>query len=1037
MNRRSMVRGSYFISAAMICVAVHAPALADVRSFDLPAAEAERGVPAFARQARIQLLASAHDLRGRRTNAVRGSYSVSDGLRQLLQGTGLEASEGSSGFTTIRRAAGRSEQAAVQSTPQVPVQPLPPQPGAVLAEAESQTAEPPSEIVVTGIRQSLERAAEIKREAVQVVDSIVAQDIGKLPDPTTAAALQRVPGVQVSVNRNNELGDVRVRGLPDILTTVNGREVFTTTGRTFDLQDMPAEALARVDVFKSQTADLIEGGLAGTIDLRLNRPFSFRKPTAVFSARGNYGQRVDRLNGQYGALLTNRWDTPVGEIGILANGTYSKTDYYRAQTILRERRSTATTPLNTPGLVIPNILQSFPEAGYIERGQFNAAIQWQVTPSLEAYAEGFYTYFRDRGAHEGANAQAFTSGVTLSDVVPSEDCITARVLPNGQNPTLITAADGTPRLAGNTVQTLCQPRQITFNNLALNQTTSARDINQRNKQIAGGLRYNQDGTRWNLDAAFQRSRYDLFNVTADVGQRIASLTANLDDGGDVRYQVPGEALENTSNLFIRNALVQDATRSRGHLFATKAEAEKDIESSFLKMAKVGLRYARRGADQYSLNINTATPGGNIGTATEATAVRVSATGLPNEFLRLSALAPDLNGGARFYVPSADYLLSDTGLDQVRGYFRLPVGRPDFQRDRQFNARETTLAAYAQLSYEVQLGDALILDGVIGTRLTQTNRTIDSFRRATAVGLTTYQPVTADTSDRDVLPNATARLRVGDGLQARIGFQKSIRRPDFTSLNPVVTLNPSNNPLVQSGGSAGNPDLRPQKSDSYDATVEYYFTGGYVSVAGYYRNITDRVITSAAVETFSGVEYAISRPRNVGEATLKGVEVSGQYFLTALPGALSGLGVQGAFTFVDSEIGGDDPLAGNPLQGVSKYNYTAGLLYEKFGLSGRLIYTYRSGYFATDDSGTPTVRPVDTERLNDAYVPTLLSYARPAGRLDFNVGYDISPAIRVDVGGTNVLKSRTRSYYGFDDLRSINNTINYDETTYTVGVRFRL
>src|SRR3546814_16606066 len=69
--------------------------------------------------------------------------------------------------------------------------------------------------------------------------------IGKLPDPTTAAALQRVPGVQVSTNRNNELGDVRVRGLPDVLTTVNGREVFTTTGRSFDLQDMPAEEIGR------------------------------------------------------------------------------------------------------------------------------------------------------------------------------------------------------------------------------------------------------------------------------------------------------------------------------------------------------------------------------------------------------------------------------------------------------------------------------------------------------------------------------------------------------------------------------------------------------------------------------------------------------------------------------------------------------------------------------------------------------------------------------------------------------------------------
>src|SRR3546814_20914098 len=99
--------------------------------------------------------------------------------------------------------------------------------------------------LVTGVRQALERAAEIKRNATQVVDSIVATDIGKLPDPTVAAALQRVPGIQVQNDRNNELSTVRIRGLTDILTTVNGREVVTTTARGFDLQDVPAEALAR------------------------------------------------------------------------------------------------------------------------------------------------------------------------------------------------------------------------------------------------------------------------------------------------------------------------------------------------------------------------------------------------------------------------------------------------------------------------------------------------------------------------------------------------------------------------------------------------------------------------------------------------------------------------------------------------------------------------------------------------------------------------------------------------------------------------
>src|SRR3546814_10642541 len=81
---------------------------------------------------------------------------------------------------------------------------------------------------------------------------VCSSDLGKLPDPTVAAALQRVPGIQVQNDRNNELSTVRIRGLTDILTTVNGREVVTTTGRGFDLQDVPAEALARIDAFKDR-----------------------------------------------------------------------------------------------------------------------------------------------------------------------------------------------------------------------------------------------------------------------------------------------------------------------------------------------------------------------------------------------------------------------------------------------------------------------------------------------------------------------------------------------------------------------------------------------------------------------------------------------------------------------------------------------------------------------------------------------------------------------------------------------------------------
>uniref|UniRef100_UPI0035C992C3 TonB-dependent receptor n=1 Tax=uncultured Sphingomonas sp. TaxID=158754 RepID=UPI0035C992C3 len=884
------------------------------------------------------------------------------------------------------------------------------------------------DIVVTGIRGSLERAARIKQNAVQIVDSIVAQDIGKLPDPTTAAALQRVPGVQVSVNRNNELGDVRVRGLPDVLTTVNGREIFTTTARKLDLQDVPAEALARVDVYKSQTPDLIEGGLAGAIDLQLNKPFTFKKPTVVVSARGNYGVRADKGDPQLGALVTRRWDTPIGEIGVLLDGTWSRSSYERDETILSGLRSSAATPLSTPGYLVPNILQNFPEQGTLWRTQGNAAIQWQASPSLEVYIDGLYTRSHDRGAHYGANIQPFTTNVTLSNVHASQNCFQTRATAAGQNPTIQTDASGNKTLQAYTVQKLCYLDSATFNNVVSNQTTQARDNIQQHKSIAGGFKFDRAGWKGDLDVSYQTSQADNEVIIADVGQRLASLTLTTNVDGIPSFTVPGTALLSPDNLYIRNSFQQQFTTNKGSLFAVKADASRDL-GGILSNLKVGARYAARAADTYSVVLNTAIPAGNIGTATEASAVRVSATGLPSDFLSLGSPAPDINGGTAFYAPNPDFLLSDAGQDALRRYVGLAAGRPAFQKNRQFDGREKTYSGYAQLAYAVPVGGAAI-DGVVGGRYVRTERTVTTF----VTSGTTFTPVVAETTDNDFLPTATARLKFDNGLQARLGYSRSIRRPDFSDLNPAVTLSLSNNPFVQSGGSAGNPNLREQKSDNYDATLEYYFRGGYIAVAGYYRKIKDRVISGAATETYNGVDYSVTRPRNLGEASLKGLEVSSQYFFDFLPGALSGLGVQGTFTRADSKIEGSDPLAGNPLQGVSKYNYTAGLLYEKFGISGRLVYTYRSKYFDSDQTGSISVRPIATDRITSVTVPTLLSYVRPAGRLDFNLGYDITPAVRVDIGGTNILRNKTSDYLGntFESFEGF-----YDETTYSVGVRFRL
>lgn len=887
----------------------------------------------------------------------------------------------------------------------------PPQADAV-PQAESVEEE---DIVITGQRASLERAADVKRNAVQVVDSIVATDIGKLPDPTTAAALQRVPGIQVSNNNNNELSNVAIRGLQDINTTVDGREVITATGRGFDLKDISAESLARIDVFKSQTADQIEGGVAGSIDLRLNKPFSFKEGTYVLSVRQNYALTANEARPQIGVLATERFDTGIGEIGILLNGTYSEARAERSFSSITDRRSSSSAPFNTPGFLIPQVIQNMPDVGDVTRGQINGSLQWQATPSLEVYLDGLYTYFKSTSGFAGFNPQPFTTNsagrpnTTITEIVGSNDCFDANVNASGGN-------------GGTAVQRVCDIKSARFNNIVINQNSSSRVATQDNIMFGGGLKYAQGAFSGSVDAAFQRSTGTNENVNAEVGQRVGSILLETDVDQGMKMTIDPAIPLSSANLSLRNQFNQNFGATRGELLQVRANGSYEIDS-FLRKITAGVRYSDRTAsnrDVQQTNPISALGYGNIGTASEANARLISSLPLSSDFIGVIGYAPRLNDGMEFVGPNPAYLRSERGRNELRALFGLPLRQPDWDPTRQFDVSEQTLAGYVQGNYEFDLG-AVTLDGVVGVRVSNVDRTISTFRRAAGV----LTPVTVDTSDLDVLPAATLRAKLPGGFQARLTYSKAIRRPEFGSLNPTQSLVLVGNPLLQNTGTAGNANLRPQQSDSYDATAEYYFKSGAIAITGYYRSIKDRVISANALETIDGIDYLISRPRNVAAAELKGVEASGQYFFDFLPGALSGLGVTGAFTYADTQIQGGDPLAGFPLQGVSKYNYTAGLLYDKAGLSSRIIYTYRSSYYDADISGGVQVRPVGS--------PILLQYVRPAGRLDFSVGYDVSEQFRIDVGGTNILRNYTRQYRG---LEYLNGTVFGDETNYTIGVRVK-
>ncbi|GFE76007.1 TonB-dependent receptor [Novosphingobium sp. TCA1] len=858
---------------------------------------------------------------------------------------------------------------------------------------------PGNEIVVTGIRASLSRAADIKRDAPQVVESIVAQDIGKFPDPTTAAALQRVPGVQVTVGGNNEIVNPLIRGLGDIMTTLDGREIFTAEGRGFAFQDLPAEALSRVDVYKSNTANLIEGGVAGTIDLKLNKAFNYKDPTLAISGKLNYASNAEKLGPQVSALWTDRWDTGIGEIGLLVNASWYNIKFNRPTNYVAERRAGNVLGGEATGMAIPISTGGLNEYGSYSRPQLNASLQWQAAPNLEVYVDGLYSAYRGKTATAFYEYQLFNSD-SVTGVTTDGNCFTANL--------------GTDGFKGDaSQQELCNLTGGTFNNVSSFTSMQARNNKTDSFVIAGGTKYDGDRLKLGLDVSYQESLVRNETFIVDTGKKVGQVNVDFDNPDHTaRVTVPGNPMAFPDDFTFVNGLYQEYTRSKGDLFAVKLDGSYETDT-FLKTIEFGGRYADRGALFQQVQLSVAPPGGSGNTP-------ASAAGLPDDFFILAPGIPQINKGAPFAVADRGYLLSDEGQENLRAFFGAPSGRPPFDPTRRFEANEKTYAAYIQGGYEIPLG-SLTLDGKVGVRYSRTDRTISG------TGNVDGQPVlsTSDTSDTDWLPNASARLQFGGGLQARATYAKTLARPAFGSLNPGLNYIVSTNPNIRNGGSGGNPNLKPQMSDSFDATLEYYWKSGYFAVGAYYRDISNRVVNDVAAETIDGVVYNISRPRNVGQAKLKGIEVSGQTFFDFLPGDLAGFGVFGNFTIADSEIGGSDPLAGYTLQGVSKYNFNAGLLYDRKGLSARVVYTYRSKYFDENRTGAGDVRPVED--------PVWLNYVRPNGRLDFSLSYDVTPNLTFTVDGTNVLRSRYRSY--INDSYFIRDT-RTDDSTYSVGFRAR-
>lgn len=863
--------------------------------------------------------------------------------------------------------------------------------------------------VVSGLRASLISAQQIKQDSVQLVDVVVAQDIGKFPDNTVAEALQRVPGIQVG-RANGEVSSVVIRGLPNIETTINGYEVFTGTGRGVAFQDIPAEMVAGLDVYKTVGPDLLEGGVAGLIDIRLHRPFDFKNGvSAATTIKGLYADQAEKYSFNGSFLVSKHWKTDAGEFGALIDVSYARRRYedqivdnYVHFGAVGETFDIATDSSGTPGYYADNFgWQIIP--GDRKRSGVSVSLQWLTNGGLELYSDTLFTKYQER-----RDVNFFIGIPSWGGYRPAAE---VELYPAG--------FDGWSNDGNHDGQPDRFVHSLVAHDTVTLSSTQAFDNSTNTVQGAVGFKSNRNALRLNGEVSYSFSTVKTKGIILDTGitsptQELA-ITYNENDAPTVMGT--GVDYADGNNYFLTQFYDQ-WSRAHSDFVAGKLDAEFQMKKGAIQSLQFGARASDR-----KVNFRADSPGGTfIWHAAEAPAI----SGLGIVTSSAPFLSADQFNIRSFWTPNSDWLLTDTNTDQLRTIFGKATGRPAAELGSAFNDTEKSFAAYGLAKYDVDLGGNS-LAGVFGVRLVKTDQSLSGYQHPiivdTGTGTTSQGPGYEETHNNknhwDVLPTLSGRLKLTDELFLRGAVTKTVTRPNFNSLNPALSVTAATK-TVPGSGSGGNPDLDPIKSLNYDLSLEYYFSkSSLASVAAFYRDINGYVQNYASNETIGDVTYSVTRPRNTSNGHLDGFEITYQQFFDFLPGAFKGFGIQANYTYIEGKS--ENPLTNvkENIAQVAKQNYNLVLMYEKGKVTGRLAYGWRGRYI--DSFNQPGLQPTTV-------------WVQPRGQLDFSASYEISDGFLLTLDATNLTGSKYHDNFGNVPMFS-RDVRNYDRTV-ELGVRYR-
>jgi iron complex outermembrane receptor protein len=875
---------------------------------------------------------------------------------------------------------------------------------AASAQVSAQEATAPEEmeeVIVSGIRASMRDSLSIKRESIQVVDAISAEDVGDFPDKNIGEAIQRVPGVQIN-RQDGEGRSVSIRGADQSLIRVelNGVSALSLTvggGRDVDFRDLPVEFVSRVEVVKTPTPEMTEGGI-GTVRVITRHPFDQPEGFMSGSMQGVYSDLADSIDPKL-ALIGSKIFLD-GTLGVLMSAQYETRhlDSNNARTTGWLRRApTATgagatpgrgTDVNADGTLdwVPEIPRYIIDRRETTRTAFNAVIDWRPTDEFKLYLDGTYA--------------------------KGKEDVSSMLMQLGAAAGLIDYANSSVG-ADNTVDHI----ELT-SSAAFPLDLAYRNINGQlqREQYNAILGAEWDAENWKFDGRVTYARGEVQNDEKNSTATIIGVPRVVIDytgsEGAPNFTFPG--IDTTDGALVNQlgAVFNPRTNNQeegGAQFNVEFKPELD----WLTSVKAGVekRDVTMESLLFSRTINlssrvngTGQPlpvsGGavtTVGVAQSVMAGIVNGNSGVNDVPFFETGDLGFDGGIKYWNDNGDATYDATiaasGLTMdPYGVNVNPGTNGTFQNYLDtWSVEEETLAGYLQASFAWD-NSVVPISALLGVRYYDTNTLSEGYNRVQQGAVITFPTASQAGGYNDWLPSINVRFDFTENFVGRMTAGEVMARP-----NPAQLAFRRSTDIVGLTGSRGNPDLLPFKANQYDVGFEYYFSDvNYVSAAAFRTEISRFIINTATPEVIDGQTYNITRPINgLDEVTIDGFELGAQFAFDFLPGAWKNFGVMANATWSDDEgFRGTNLLTGEllPFPGVSELSYNASLYYETDKFSVRTAYNWREAWLLTPAGrgGLP--------EFNDDY-----------GTLDASASWNVNENFTVFADVVNLLDEQKIEY----------------------------